>query len=80
MFNPRPRLQSVPIAPGHVAWVIDDALADPQRWAELAAQQRAAFAASPHNAYPGIELPMPDEVSARPRGLEAVHRDRLVIY
>ena len=78
MFNPTLRLQSVPIAPGHVAWVIDDALAEPQRWIDLAAQRRADFATSPHNAYPGIELRMPDGVSARLADCFALHvRSRL---
>jgi hypothetical protein len=65
VFTADPRLEAVPVAPGHVAWVIDDALADPQRWVDLAAQHRADFAASPHNAYPGVELRMPEALSAR---------------
>ena len=65
MFNPQPRVEAVPIAPGHQALVIDDALLEPQRWIELAAQHRADFAESPHNAYPGPELRLPDPVSAR---------------
>lgn len=73
MFNPRPRIERVTIAPGHFALVIDDALADPQRWVDLAAQQRAAFVDSPHNAYPGPELRMPDEVSARLDAFFAEH-------
>lgn len=65
MLTAQPRIEVVPIAPGHTALVIDDALLQPERWVERAAQQRAAFAASPHNAYPGPELRLPDEVSAR---------------
>lgn len=65
MFNPRPTIDVVPIAPGHEALVIDDALTEPERWVDQAAQHRDAFETSPHNAYPGIELRMPDALSAR---------------
>ena len=65
MFNPAPRIDIVPIAPGHDAFVIDDALVEPQRWVDLAASHREDFAKLPHNAYPGAELRMPDAVSAR---------------
>ena len=65
MFHPAPRVQRVAIAPGQSAWVIDDALLQPQRWIDLAAQHRGDFARSPHNAFPGPELRLPDAVSAR---------------
>lgn len=65
MFNPQPRIQRVAIAPGHHALVIDDALAEPQRWVDLAIEHRATFVHLPHNAYPGPELRMPDALSAR---------------
>lgn len=65
VFNPQPRVAPLPIAPGHHALVIDDALREPRRWIELAAQQRGQFAESPHNAYPGPELRLPDALSAR---------------
>jgi hypothetical protein len=65
MFNPNPVITRVAIAPGHSALVIDDALREPERWVALAAQHREQFVESPHNAYPGGELRMPDELSAR---------------
>jgi hypothetical protein len=65
MFNPSPRIERVPIAPGHHAFVIDDALSEPDRWVELATKHRGEFDESPHNAYPGPELRMPDPLSAR---------------
>lgn len=65
MFTPAPRIEEVAIAPGRVALVIDGALSQPARWVDTAAAQREAFAASPHNAYPGGELRLPDAVSAR---------------
>src|SRR5687768_14136305 len=65
MFRLQPRIDTVAIAPGHAALVIDDALLQPERWVERAVQQRETFAASPHNAYPGPERRLPDEISAR---------------
>ena len=65
MFSPAPRIEAVPIAPGHEAFVIDNALVDPQRWVDLAAQHRSEFAMLGHNAYPGVELRMPDALSVR---------------
>jgi hypothetical protein len=65
MFNPAPRIERVAIAPGHHALVIDDALREPERWVELAAQHRGEFETSPHNAYPGPELRLPEPLSAR---------------
>jgi Family of unknown function (DUF6445) len=65
MFNPRPEIQRWPILPGHDCLVIDDALLEPERWVALATRERAAFATLGHNAYPGVELRMPDGVSAK---------------
>lgn len=65
MFRTDARASVEPIAPGHSAHVFDDVLTEPHRWVELAAQHQAQFARSPHNAYPGVELRMPDAVSAR---------------
>lgn len=65
VFNPRPRIEAIDIAPGHQAYAIDDALAEPQRWIDLAARHAADFTRSPHNAFPGSELRMPDALSAR---------------
>jgi hypothetical protein len=73
MFRPAPRIDLVPIAPGHHALVIDDALQEPERWVALAAQHRDAFEVSPHNAYPGPELRLPDDVSARLEQFFALH-------
>lgn len=73
MFNPAPQIEVVPIAPGHDAFVIDNALLDPQRWVDLAASHRGDFAAQSHNAYPGVELRMPDALSARLEEFFAKH-------
>lgn len=65
MFNPQATLHLLPILPGQVCVVVDDALAEPERWVELAAQQRAHFSMEAHNAYPGVELRLPDPISER---------------
>lgn len=64
-FNPNPRIERVPILPGHDCLVIDDALVEPDRLVSFAAQHRASFDDSPYNAYPGIELTLTEAVSAR---------------
>lgn len=65
MFNPDPIIQSIPITPGFECLVIDDALSDPERWIAMAAEHRDAFESTAFNAYPGVELRMPDALSAR---------------
>ncbi|WP_119719243.1 DUF6445 family protein [Cognatilysobacter tabacisoli] len=64
MFNPNPRVQVVPIGPGQACYVIDDALLEPDRLVAVAIEQRARFVEAGHNAYPGLELRMPDAFSA----------------
>lgn len=73
MFNPAPRIQAVPITPQHACYVIDDALLEPERWVELAQAHVDRFAESPHNAYPGPELRMPDAVSTQLDAFFATH-------
>jgi len=65
VFNPNPRIEILPILPGQDCIVIDDALLEPERLIELAVRHREAFAESPHNAYPGIELPLPELICTR---------------
>jgi hypothetical protein len=65
MFNPRPRIQSLPITAHHACHVVDDALLDPDALVEFAVRERARFAKAPHNAYPGIELRMQETFSTR---------------
>jgi len=65
MFNPQPRIQLVPI-PGHLPCVvIDDFLLDPDVLVADAVKYRDGFAHAPHNAFPGLEMRMPDGFSAR---------------
>ena len=65
MFNPRPRIQSLPITAHHACHVIDDALLEPEALVDIAVRERARFAKAPHNAYPGVELRMPEAFSTR---------------
>lgn len=65
MFNPNPRIETVPIAGRHVCHVIDDALIDPDALVEYAVAHADGFVETTHNAYPGPELRMPDAFSAR---------------
>lgn len=65
MLNPNPRIQLVPI-PGHrPCVVVDDFLRDPQGLVDGTTQFRESFAMAPHNAFPGLELRMPEAFSAR---------------
>lgn len=64
MFRADPRVRRIPLGQTSVC-VIDDALEDPQRWVDLAAAHADSFVEAPRNAYPGIELPMPDSIAAQ---------------
>ncbi len=65
MFNPRPRIDIVPIAGRHVCYVIDNALLDPDDLVDYAEAHLDRFEETRHNAYPGPELRMPVDFSAR---------------
>jgi hypothetical protein len=65
MFNPRPDIQVLPITPGQACYVIDDALLEPERLRDEAISRRDRFAMAPFNAYPGLELRMPEAFSAQ---------------
>jgi hypothetical protein len=78
VFNPAPRIETLPVGSHGQCLVIDDALLDPHWWVALAAEHSARFAAPAHNAYPGVELRLPDALSARLDGFFAQHiRERL---
>ena len=78
MFNPDPHIRELPITPGHSCYVIDQVLSDPQAWVDRACQHREAFEMTGHNAYPGVELRMPDLISERLGEFFAQHiRSRL---
>lgn len=62
MFNPNPVIQVLPIGDGQDCYVIDDALRKPEQWSGKAAAYRALFREPSGNAYPGLELPMPEGI------------------
>lgn len=62
MFNPAPVVQRIPLGDSAVC-VIDDALLEPERWVALARRHAEGFVEAPRNAYPGVELPMPDSIA-----------------
>lgn len=64
MFNPRPVVSQLPIGGGAVCIVLDQALAEPQALVDLAARHRDAFVMAEGNAFPGLELPLPDSATA----------------
>jgi hypothetical protein len=63
MFNPHPIIQVFPISEKQSCYVIDDFLADPSACVELAVMHRSDFREAASNAYPGIELPMSQEIN-----------------
>ncbi|HEU0306397.1 MAG TPA: DUF6445 family protein, partial [Lysobacter sp.] len=77
MFNPNPRVQTLTAGGRPVCHVIDDALLEPQRWVDYATAHVREFEDSPHDAYPGPELPLADAVSARLDAFFARHVRRL---
>lgn len=65
MFNPNPRIETIPIAGRHACHVIDDALISPDDLVDYAGHHLGRFEETTHNAYPGPELRMPDDFSAQ---------------
>jgi Family of unknown function (DUF6445) len=63
VFNPKPRIEAVPVGGGHHAWVVDEVLLDPQALRARAVAGRTNFTAAPFNAYPGLEWQMGADVS-----------------
>lgn len=65
MFNPHPRIEQVAI-PGHrPCIVIDNFLEAPEPLVQGAIERRDQFKPADHNAFPGLEMRMPDAFSAR---------------
>ncbi|MFZ6724962.1 DUF6445 family protein [Undibacterium sp. MH2W] len=78
MFNPRPTIQLIPI-PGHLPCiVIDDFLLEPEAMVAYATQQRDHFSMAPVNTFPGLQLVMPDDFSARLNDFFIQHIRRLL--
>lgn len=64
MFNPRPRIEALALPGGGMALVVDDALAVPDRWREMARRTAAAFRPDPLAGYPVQRLPLPGPLVA----------------
>lgn len=80
MFNPHPRIDTLPIAGRHACHVIDDALLDPDALVEHAVRHASDFVEAAHNAYPGPELRMPEAFSAQLDAFFSQHlRDRFEV-
>ena len=62
MFNPDPVIETISIGGRPLCHVVDNALLEPERWVELAVANRQAFRESSHNAFPGPELTLPEDV------------------
>lgn len=78
MLNRNLQVQTQVLAGGIEVHLIDDALAEPDRWVQRAGEQAAAFSRLPHNAYPGLELHLPDAITAQLQQLfDALIRPRL---
>ncbi|MDH4289419.1 MAG: DUF6445 family protein [Aquincola sp.] len=65
MFNATPSVSRVELAPGSRVTVIDDVLSDPHALVDLAVRHRTAFTRATTNAFPGLELPLPQTVLDR---------------
>lgn len=76
MFNPHPTITTLPIDATHVCVVIDDVLLDPQALVDMSVKHRQAFELAGANAYPGLELPMSDSVSAHLADFFGLHARR----
>lgn len=63
LFNPEPRINVVPITHDQNCYVIDDMLADPERWVEWACA--SAFERPGGYPYPGVVADVPQAVQQR---------------
>ena len=78
LFNPNPTIRIVPI-PGHKPCiVIDDFLLDPQSAMDFADHQQQHFTAAPKNAFPGLEMRMPDDFSSLLNDFFILHIKKLL--
>jgi hypothetical protein len=64
-FNPQPRIERVDLGNGQSCFVIDDALMNPERLVQFAVDRRIDFRMVDYNAYPGLLLPTPGEISEK---------------
>jgi len=78
LFNPNPKITLIPI-PGHLPCVvIDDFLVNPQALVDGAGKLFGDFVMAPHNAFPGLEMRMPDAFSWQLSDFFMLHIRRLL--
>jgi Family of unknown function (DUF6445) len=65
MFNPRLTVSHLSVEADASCVVLDDVLAEPQALVDLAQRHREAFTMASTNAFPGLELPLPQAVADR---------------
>lgn len=78
LFNPDPRIERRELPGGVSVFVVDDALREPRRLVDFAAEHWALAREAAHNAFPGPELPMPDAFTARLEAWFNAHLRRLL--
>lgn len=76
-FNPQPRIERVALNDSQSCFVIDDALVDPERLVRFAVDQQIDFRMVDYNAYPGLLLPTPGEITNRLNDFFLAHIRRL---
>ena len=64
VLKPDPEIKVAQIGENQYCYVIDDALETPESWARMSVDNLNGFTKSRHNAYPGIEMLMPQDISA----------------
>jgi hypothetical protein len=65
VFTDRPKVTAAPLVPGVHAFIIDNALAEPETLVQFAQRTRGAFRASPEGSAPGLELRMAESFSTK---------------
>jgi len=78
VFNSNPHIELVPIPGHHPCIVIDNFLEAPELLVTGSVERRELFKLAPHNAFPGLEMRMPDAFSARINEFFMQHVKRLL--
>jgi hypothetical protein len=73
VFSDNIKVQAAPLYGGGHAFVIDNALADPQSMIQFATRARTAFARSALAAQPGLELQLTDSINSKFDNFFRVH-------
>ena len=72
-FNPQPHIERVVLNASQSCFVIDDALVDPERLVRFAVDQQIDFRMVDYNAYPGLLLPTPGEITDKLNAFFVAH-------